>query len=177
MSNVGFTTQLKNPSSDGSKWWTEWEQLLHGWLLWWDPCTEKSSLRGSAGIIWTQAEMSSAVSRFLLKIIINKTKQNQTLLLETTDVETAFPVRSWKIPDSFFEAPALRKMTRLFNILISFPSYWLKECYTLQQKHWGDTIMDSLHKWVGLVSKFSADFSVVFQPPNTELWRVGLCFH
>lgn len=62
--------------------------------------------------------MSSAVSRFLLKIIINKTKQNQTLLLETTDVETALPIRSWRIPDSFFEAPALRKMTRLyFNFL------------------------------------------------------------
>lgn len=173
MSNVGFTTQLKNPSSDGSKWWTEWEQLPHGWLLWWDPCTEKSSLRGSAGIIWTQAEMSSAVSRFLLKIIINKTKQNQTLLLETTDVETALPIRSWKIVSL-----KLQLWGRWPGyILISFPSYWLKECYTLQQKHWGNTIMDSLHKQIVLVSRFSADFFVLFQSPNTELWKAGLCFY
>lgn len=48
--------------------------------------------RGSAGIIWIQAEMSSVISHFLLKIIINKTKQNQTLLLETADVETALPI-------------------------------------------------------------------------------------
>lgn len=36
--------------------------------------------------------MSSVISHFLLKIIINKTKQNQTLLLETADVETALPI-------------------------------------------------------------------------------------